>query len=94
MVSTGEASTNTVVLVHHTGHAVKSEAVEMVHFHPEAEVAEQETHDFVVPIIKQTTVPEVVLSLASRVEVQVVGTVKAIQAIQHVLASMGVHNIK
>ena len=44
MVSTGEASTNAMVLVHHTGHAVKPEAVEMVHFHPEAEVAEQETH--------------------------------------------------
>lgn len=55
IVAAGEACADTVMNVHHTRHAVKSESVELILLHPEAEVREQESKDFVVTVIKEAT---------------------------------------
>lgn len=55
VVAAGEACADTVMNVHHTRDAVKSVTVELILLHPEAEVREQESKDFVVTIIKEAT---------------------------------------
>ena len=52
VISTRETRANTVVHIHHTSHAVKTEAVELIFFQPELEIAEQEPQDFVTSVVE------------------------------------------
>lgn len=46
-----------VVVVQHTRDTVKSETVELVLLHPEPQVAEEETQNFMVTIVEQPAIP-------------------------------------
>jgi hypothetical protein len=94
VVSTGEASVDTMVLVHHTRNTIESEAVELEFIHPEAEVAEQESENLMVGIVEEATIPQVMAALATLMEVEVISAVEFIQTIQDVLAGMGMDDIK
>lgn len=94
MVSTREACADAVMEVHHTGHTVEAEAVELERLDPPSEVAQQETEDLMVAVVEQATVPEFMTSFASLVKILVIGAVKLVNTVQHVLASMGVDNIQ
>ena len=47
-----------MVLVHHTSHAIESEPVKLIFVHVKSQVGEQESQDFVVTIVEQTSVWE------------------------------------
>lgn len=94
MVATRETSSDTVVLVHHTGNTVESEPVELELLHPVAKITEQEPDNFVRPVVEEATVPEIVPALSSFVEVKVVGPIELVETVQDVLARMRVHNIE
>ena len=83
-----------MMLVHHTSHPVKTEAVELVHIHPVAKIAHQETQYFMVSVIEETTVPKLVSTSGSFVEVMVVAPIKMIQAIKDVFAGMRMNDIE
>ena len=83
-----------MVLVHHTRHTVKAEAVKLELLDPEAQVAEQEAQHLVVAVVEEAAVPELVAAAGALVEVEVVSTIELVEAIQDVLARMGVDNIK
>lgn len=67
-----------MVDVHHASHSVKPEAVKLVLFHPEPEVAHEEAENFVVAIVEETAVPELVTALCTLMEVLVVAAVKLV----------------
>lgn len=94
MVPSREASTDTMVLVHHARHAVEAEAVELVLLDPEAQIAEQEAEDLVVAVVEEAAVPELVPAAAALVEVLVVGAVELVDAIEDVLARVRVHDVE
>ena len=94
MVPSREACTNTVMVVHHARDAIKAEAVELVFLHPESQVAEQEPKNFVVAVVEQTTVPQLVSSSAAFMEVEVVRSIKVVQPVQHVFARMRVNDVE
>ena len=94
MVPTREASADTVVVVHHAGYAVEPETVKLVLFHPEAQVTHEETEDLMMSIVEQTTVPEIVPAAGTLVEVEVVGAIEQVKAVQNVLARVRVYNIE
>lgn len=71
--------------VQHTGDSVEAEAIELVFVHPEAKVAQQKTHHFMVTIVEKTTVPLVMISFAAAVEVLMISSVKIVETIQNVL---------
>ena len=83
-----------MVNVQHARHSIKSEAIELILIHPEAEITEKETHNLVVTVIEQSAIPLVVASLASRVEVLMVCAVELIDTIQHVLGGVAVDDIE
>lgn len=83
-----------MVSVEHARHTVEPEAVKVVLVHPESEVAQQEAHDFMMTIVEQSAVPELMSSLWALVEVLMVSSIKLIQTIEHVLGSMTVNNIQ
>ena len=94
VIASGKARSNSMVLVHHAGDAVEAEAIELEFLHPVAEVAQQEPEDFVIPVVEEPAVPEVVASFASLMEVEVVSPVKFVQTIKNVLAGVRVDDIK
>lgn len=94
MVAAGETSTDSMMEVHHAGHTVESEAIELVRLHVEAEVTEEEAQDLVVSIVEQSAIPELVTALATFVEVEVVCTVKIIDTIEDVLACMRMDHVQ
>lgn len=69
-----------MMLVHHTGNPIEPEPVKHVFVHVEPEIREEEPHDFVVAIVEESTVPELVSSSRAFVEVAVVGPVKVVEA--------------
>ena len=94
MVATRETSSDTVVLVHHAGHTIESEPVELELLHPVAKIAEQESYNLVRPIVEEAAVPEIVTSLSSLMEIEVVSSIELVETVQDVLACMGVHDIE
>lgn len=54
MVSTRETRADAVMEIHHTRDAVEPETVELVLFHPKAQVRQEEAKDFVMAIVEET----------------------------------------
>jgi hypothetical protein len=52
VVSTRESRPNTMVFVHHAGHAVEAETVKSEFLDPKSKVRQQETKDLMVTIIE------------------------------------------
>jgi hypothetical protein len=80
--------------VHHAGDAIESETVELILFHPEAQVAEQEAQNFVVTIIEESAIPKLMSALGTFVKVLMVTAIKVVEAVEYVLRSVTVHYIQ
>ena len=65
-----------MVRVHHTGDSVETEAIKHVDIHVKSEVGEQESEDFVMAVIEEPRVPELMTSSCTFVEILMIGTVK------------------
>ena len=55
--------------IHHTRNSVKPETVKLVLFHVEAQVAHQETKDFMVAVVEQPAVPQFMTALTTFMEI-------------------------
>lgn len=88
VVSSGEASANAMVHVHHTRHTIEPETVEFIFLHIKSQIAEEEAQNLVASIVEESAVPELMSSFAAFVEVQMISSVKQVQTIEHVLARM------
>lgn len=80
--------------VQHTRHAIESETIKLVLVHPESQVAEQESHDFMMTIVEEPAVPLIMTSPTTCVEILVVRPIELIQSIEDVLGSMTVDDIQ
>jgi hypothetical protein len=69
-----------MMLVHHAGDTVETETIEHELVHPVAEVGEEESKDFWVPIVEEAGVPQVMASARTLVEVQVISSIKHVDA--------------
>lgn len=94
VVAAAEASADTVVLVEHARNSVETETVELILLHPETQIGEQESHDLVVPVVKEPTIPQFVSSACAFVEVEVIAVVKHVKTVKDVLAGMRVHHVQ
>ena len=94
VVAARKAGADAVMRVEHAGHAVEAEAVEVVLFHPKAQIREQEAQDLVVAVVEDPTVPELVATARAAVEVQRVAVVEHVEAVEHVLAGVRVHDVQ
>jgi hypothetical protein len=83
-----------MVKVQHTRHTIKPEAIKLIFVHPKAEVTQKEAHNLVMAVVEQPAVPLVMASLASRVEVLMVCTIKLVQAVQNILGGVAVNNVE
>ena len=94
VVPAREACPNAVVDIHHARHSVKAEAVKAILLHVETEVGQEEAQDFVVAVIEEPAVPELMTSLAAFVEVKVIGAVEEVQTVENVLARVRVNDVE
>jgi hypothetical protein len=94
MIPAGESGPDTVVEIHHTRDAVKTEPIELILLDPKAQIAQKKAYDLVRAVVEQATVPKLMTAFSTFVKVQVVTTVEEIQAIENVFAGMGVDNIQ
>lgn len=83
-----------MVEIQHACHAVKTEAIELILVHPESEIAEEESKNFMMAVVEQPAVPLVVSPFAACMEVLMVCPVKLVDAIQDVLGRVAVNHIK
>jgi hypothetical protein len=83
-----------MMLVHHTGHTIKPKPVKHVLVHVKPQVGQEEPQNLVVAIVEQSTVPKLVSTPGSFVEVTVIGSVKVVQSILRVLGSVGVDDVE
>lgn len=67
--------------VHHAGDAIEAETVEHIGVHPESEIRQKETQNFVTSVVEQTRVPKFVSPSSAFMEVQMVGTVKFVDTV-------------
>lgn len=88
MISAGEASPNAMVNIHHASDTIESITVKLILLYPETEIAEEETKDFVMTIVEQATVPEVMSSFSASMEIQVISAIKEIEPVENVFARM------
>ena len=80
--------------VENTGDTVETETVKVVLLHVESQIGQQESQDLVMAVVEQPRVPQLVTTLSTLVEVEVVATVKLVQPVQNVLASVRVNDIE
>lgn len=83
-----------MVDVKHAGDSVKSESIKLILIHPETQVAQQEPHHLMVAIVEESAVPLIMATLTTAVEVLVIGAIKLVETIEHVLGCMAVDDIK
>jgi len=81
MIASRETSSNSVMLVHHAGNAIKAETVEHVYVHVVSKVREQKPKHFMVTVIEQPGIPELVSSSDTLVKVEVIGTIKLVDPV-------------
>ena len=85
---------NTMVTVEHAGDTVEAEAIKLVLLHPESKVTQEEAQHFMAAIVEQPTVPQLMATLDTLMEIEVVGPIEHVNSIQHVLRSMAVHDVQ
>lgn len=83
-----------MVGIQHASDTVKPEAIELVLIHPEAQVAEEESHNLVMAVVEKSAVPLIVYTLTTAVEVLVISAIKLVEAIEHVLGGVTVDHIE
>lgn len=83
-----------MVGIQHASDSVESEAIELVLIHPEAKIAQQEAQYFMVAVVEETAVPELMTTLCTFMEVEVIAAIKHVQSVQHILGSVTVHDIE
>lgn len=89
-----EAKADTVVDIHHGGDTIEAKAIKLVFLHIESQVAHQEPHGLIAPIVEQSRVPELVATLGTGMEVLVVASIKVVESIEDIFAGVRVHNIE
>ena len=83
-----------MVRVKHAGDSVEAETVELILFHPEAQVAEKEAQDFVTAIVEQSAVPQVVAAFRTFMEIEMVAAIEHVQAVEDVFRSVTVDHVE
>lgn len=79
--------------IHHAGHAVESEAIELEFFDIEPQVAQQKAQHFMMAIIEEPAVPKFMTAFGTGMEILVIGAVELVQTIEDILGRMRVHNV-
>eukprot|EP00976_Prorocentrum_cordatum_P005765 115116-Prorocentrum_minimum.AAC.2 len=92
-VAAGELVLEAVVCVHHGGHAVETEAVELVLLHPPTQVGQQEAHGLVLAVVEAAAVPHPVIALRTRVEEMTVGAIEHVDPVDGVAGGVAVHDV-
>mmetsp|Transcript_35037 Transcript_35037/g.85875 ORF Transcript_35037/g.85875 Transcript_35037/m.85875 type:complete len:423 (-) Transcript_35037:169-1437(-) len=82
-----------VVAVHHAGHAVEAEPVELELLHPVPQVGQQEAQHLPAAVVEAAAVPHPVVPLGPVVEVLAVGAVELVDAVQAVGGGVRVHDV-
>ncbi|KAG5296014.1 hypothetical protein I7I50_08969 [Histoplasma capsulatum G186AR] len=80
--------------IQHTRNPIEPKPVKLILLHPEPQVTQQEPQHFMIPVIKQPAIPQLMLPLGTRVEIQIIRPVKHIQPVQHILGCMAMHHIQ
>ena len=80
--------------IHHTGDTVEAEAVELELLQPIPHIAHQEAKDLMVSIVEQTTVPKLVSTFATFMEIKMIRASELVDSIEDVLACVRVHNVQ
>ena len=80
--------------VKHAGYTVETETIELIFFHPESKIAEEEAENLMVAVVEQPAVPQLVSTPSSAVEVKMIRVVKHVQAVKNVLRSMTVDDVE
>mmetsp|Transcript_43995 Transcript_43995/g.71580 ORF Transcript_43995/g.71580 Transcript_43995/m.71580 type:complete len:239 (-) Transcript_43995:782-1498(-) len=93
VIASREGLAQAVMEVQHGRHTIETEAVEAVLLHPPPQIRQQESQNLPVPIVEQSAVPEVMLALASCMEILMICAVKVVDAIIRVGRRMRVHHI-
>ena len=83
-----------VIQIQHAGHAVKTEAIEMIFIHPELQIRKQEMENLILSIVKQLGIPCAVISSLSCMEELIVRSVKLIDSFPGVLGRVGMNDIQ
>jgi hypothetical protein len=74
-----------MVCIEHASDTVKPESIKLVLVHPETQVTQKEPQDFVMPIVEQATIPQLMSTLSTLVEIEMVRSIEHVQTIEHVL---------
>ena len=80
--------------IHHARHTIEPEPIESILLHVEAQVAQQESKHFVTAIVEKSTIPKLMTTLSTFVEVEMISSVEFIQTIEDVLARVRVNNVE
>ena len=89
-----EVCAQTMVVVEHGGHTVKTEAVKVILSHPEFQVAQQEVEHTGLAVVKALGVPGRMIAFGTVVEELPGGTVEHVDALGGVLHRMGVDHVQ
>lgn len=81
------------MFVEHRGHAVEPEAIRIVLLQPEPDIGEQEPQHLVLGVVEDAAVPLRVRAGLPAVEVLVLGAVPEVDALEHILGGVGVHEV-
>ena len=90
----GKRAAKAMVMIDHAGNAVEAEAVEVILFLPEFQVAQQEMQDFHLAVIKQLRSPGGMPSFPAPEEILVLGPVLKLEPLADIRAGMAVNHIQ
>ena len=93
IVVAGEGLLQPVVPIEHAGHAVETEAVQLILLHPELAVAQQEIPRLVFAVVETAGIPGRMMALRTVVEIQVLPAIEVAQSLGLVLDHMAVDQV-
>ena len=88
-----ERLTQSVAVIQHRSHAVESETVELIFFHPELAVGQQEVQYFILSIVEAERIPSRMFSSVASVEILIRITGKITKALKFILHGMRVNKV-
>ena len=84
---------NPMMLIQNTSNGIKPKAIDPKHIHIHSNTAKKKPQHLPMLIIKKPTIPQRMISLLPSMEIQMIRSIKLVNPIKHITASMAMHAV-
>jgi hypothetical protein len=80
--------------IYHACDTIEAETIKFVFIHPKSQIAQKESEHLVVGVVEESTVPQLVPTFGTFMEIEVICAIKLVKAIKDILRCVAVDDVQ